>query len=187
MKTKNLISSPDQAFDVLTVPGNLLIYPTDTVWGIGCIITNEKALDNLFLAKKRQAKKPVSILVSDINMAKQYACINAEIEAELKKHWPGKTTFVIKTKNLNTKIHGDTGLIGIRCIDHPFVSRLLELCQTPITTTSANVSGDSPVKNGKELLSEMPEYVHCVNDDSILDGPPSRVIKLDGKIKTVLR
>ena len=85
-------------------------------------------------------------------MAKKYAHIDDTIEAELEKHWPGKTTFVIKAKNLIPLIHGDTNFVGLRCIDHPFISELLDLCKIPLITTSANLSGEKPVENGKELL-----------------------------------
>ena len=59
-----LVETANQAFEVLKVPGNLLIYPTDTLWGIGCMISNTDSMKNLFSVKKRDTNKPVSMLVS---------------------------------------------------------------------------------------------------------------------------
>ena len=183
-----LVETANQAFEVLKVPGNLLIYPTDTLWGIGCMISNTDSMKNLFSVKKRDTNKPVSMLVSCIGMAKEYAHIDNNMCEEIQKVWPGNTTFVVKAKtNVPWSAHRGTNFVGLRCIDHPFMSKLIQMCQLPITTTSANLSGKKPVHNGKVLLYEMPDYVYCVNDDTVLSGPASKVIKLDDSKKEIIR
>ena len=93
---------------------------------------------------------------------------------------------MVRAKNVPSEVHRGTNFVGLRCIDHPFVTKLLELVREPITTTSINISGQAPSTNPKQLLNSFPDNVYCVDEDVRLMGDPSKVIKLTDK-KIVLR
>ena len=86
---ERLIKTPQEARKILKKSGNLLMYPTDTIWGIGSILSNKEAIENLYKLKKRERSKPISILVADIEMAKKYTKTDDFIVSEMKKKLAG--------------------------------------------------------------------------------------------------
>jgi L-threonylcarbamoyladenylate synthase len=123
--------------------GEVVVYPTDTVDGLGANALDEKAVKKVFEMKKRDFKKPISVIVKDIEMAKKVANFGRETEEILKKILPGPITVILfKKKILPDVLTGGSKKIGLRIPDCEFTKKLMSQLDFPITTTSANVSGE---------------------------------------------
>ncbi len=135
--------------------GGVVAYPTDTVDGLGADALDEKAVKKVFEIKKRDFKKPISIIVRDIEMAKKVANFGKEIEKILEKILPGPITVILyKKKILPDILTGGSKKIGIRIPDCEFTKALMEKLDFPITTTSANVSG-KPIKGQASTVIDL--------------------------------
>ena len=135
--------------------GEVIICPTDTVYGLICDATNEKAVEKLFKIKKRTKRKPIPIFVKDLKMAEKFADIDKNQEKFLKKVWPGKITTVLKRKNKLPKIlFGRTKTIGLRIPNYEIINQLLMIINSPLTGTSANISNFPPSTKIKEVLKQ---------------------------------
>lgn len=157
-----------EAVSVLKNDG-VIIHPTDTCYGLACSIFSSKALEKLYDLKHMLRQKPISILVSSIEMAKEYgewSDLAAEIAS---RYWPGPLTIVLPRRatvpvflNLSTKT------VGIRFPDHELSQKLVFRLGHPITTTSANISGE-----GEPYLVESLK----ITPDFLIDEGPLRYQK----------
>ena len=171
-----LIKTPLEANHVLS-NGKVLIYPTETLWGLGASIENTSAIENIFKLKKRPLKQPISLLVRDIKMAQQYATLEEKIINCMKALWPGPVTFVLPAlPSVPSKIHAGSNFVGLRCTSHPFMKLVMQKRNQPITTTSANISGQEPVYKLSQIQSIF-ENIHCVDSREVLKPPGSTVVK----------
>jgi len=172
--------------------GKVLVCPTDTVYGLVCDATNEKAVEKVFKIKRRVAKKPIPIFVKDLKMAKSLAIINKNQEKFLKKFWPGKVTVILKVKNTpHQKWWGVSKdkKIGLRIPNYKLVNILLEKLNFPLTGTSANISGKPGSTKIREVLKQFENQFSTRSGggqpDLILDAGnlkpslPSTVIDLE--------
>jgi len=139
------LSDFDQALELCMdaiSQGQIVIYPTDTLYGIGCDATNKEAVEKIYAAKSREKGKPVSVLFANLNMMKDYCKISAKEEKILVAHLPGPYTFILQlAKPLPCS---ETLSIGCRVPNHAFMRTASKICNIPIVTTSANISGDAP-------------------------------------------
>lgn len=132
--------------------GRVLAYPTETIWGLGADIKFRAAVESIYDIKGRDAAKAMSILVGDIGMARECAVFDAPIERLMHAFWPGPVTFVLPAREIVPEaVHGGTGFVGLRLSNHPFVFELMKAYPSPITTTSANRSGEKPAQSMDEL------------------------------------
>lgn len=121
--------------------GELVIYPTETCYGVGVDATNEKAVANLLQYKTKRADKPLSIAVSGQDMAEQYAILNKTAQHIFANFLPGPITVVCKGQHkVAMGVESPIGTIGIRIPDYPFILELIAKFGKPITATSANAS-----------------------------------------------
>jgi len=135
--------------------GEVVVCPTDTVYGLLADATNEKAIKKLLKIKKRRTQKPIPIFVKDLKMTKRLAQINKNQEKFLRKIWPGKVTTVLKRKNKLPKIlFAERKTIGLRIPDYKIINQLLFIINRPLTGTSANISGKPPSTKIKEVISQ---------------------------------
>lgn len=165
--------------------GKVLVCPTDTVYGLICDATNEKAVEKLFKIKKRPKGKPIPIFVKDIKMAKKFAGIDKKQEKFLQKVWPGKITVVLKRKgNLPQILFGRKETIGFRIPKYKLINELLEKINRPLTGTSANISGKPASTKIKEVLKQFEKENTKPKPDLVLDegnlkkAKPSTVVDL---------
>lgn len=140
--------------------GEVVICPTDTVYGFLADAQNKKAVDKIYKIKKRPKSKPLPVFVSSITMAKELAEIDARQMKFLKKYWPGKYTFVLKRKrNVNLKafkkaLHGVGGeTIALRIPRHAFLQKLLKKMNRPLVQTSVNISSQEPLKSAEQIMA----------------------------------
>ena len=134
--------------------GKVIVYPTDTVYGLICDTGNKKAVQKIFKIKNRSFKKPLPVFVKDIKMAKILAKIDKKQEGFLKKVWPGKTTVVLERKK-GKEIYGvDKKTIAIRIPEYKPLNDLLENINYPLAETSANISGKPAPGDIKEIVKQ---------------------------------
>ena len=173
----------DEAIEVLT-SGGVVLYPTDTVYGLGANVFNEKAVEKVYNIKNRDYFKPLSVCVSSIDEILLIADIGNN--KTLKNNLPGPFTFIFYKKesinNYATKNHK----IGIR-IPENIISR--KLTQSfPITTTSANLSGKKTLNNPKDIINQLNEGIDFVIDIGRLkQSEPSTIVDLTRKEPKILR
>ncbi|MBU1255717.1 threonylcarbamoyl-AMP synthase [Patescibacteria group bacterium] len=133
--------------------GGSIVYPTDTVYGLGVNALKPHNIDRLFKIKKRPKTKPVPIMVRDIEMAKEIAFIDKKTEKALEQVWPGQVTVILEKKPIIPDVlTGNKRTVGLRIPNSQFTQLLMENLDEPITITSANFSGESPLISSAEVV-----------------------------------
>ena len=187
----NLKEAAQKAADILK-KGEAIIFPTDTLYGLGVDAMDAGAIEYFFALKKRPAQKPVPVFVKDIEGAEELAHIDARQKDIIKKLWPGPYTFVLdKKKELSDKLTAGTDTIGLRSPDSEFCRHLLNEFGGPITASSANISGMEPYLDINKIIeqfeehSKLPELV--VDAGTLEPSEPSTVIDIREEEPTILR
>lgn len=172
--------------------GKIIVYPTDTIYGIGCDALNEDAVKKIFEIKKRDAGKPLSVIVKDISKIKEIAFVDKEKGKVAASIFPGPYTLVFPgPRNIPKMITGEKNSIGIRIPDNLITKNISQHFKNPIVTTSVNLSGEEPLNDPFKIA----EYFKNKNfaPDLILDcgkiknARPSIVVDLTRKIPQILR
>ena len=177
LKTDN--SSPDEnrineAIDVLA-NGGVVIYPTDTVYGLGANIFNNRAVRNVFKIKQRSLLKPLSILVPDTDTIELIAKISIYQKDMIDKYLPGPQTFILnKTPVVPRVVTGGLNHVGVRVPKNEIACTLASLF--PITTTSANLSNENVLSTPKDILNQLGCDVDLVIDVGPLESNKSSTI-----------
>ena len=184
LNSKNIPLLASLAADVL-IEGETIVYPTDTVYGIGADALNEKAVDKIREVKMIPEKKPFSAMFSDMKMIKEYCELNASDEKKLEKYLPGPYTILLPLKS-NVKIACANEKIGVRIPENPFCNQLCKSFGKPIVTTSANVTGFPPPTDFDTIS------MRILNEVSIaIDGGQTKYQKasqiIDFKTKKIIR
>jgi tRNA threonylcarbamoyl adenosine modification protein (Sua5/YciO/YrdC/YwlC family) len=168
--------------------GGILIYPTDTIYGLGCDITAKGAIDRIRLIKGREVKKPMSIICSGLTDISRYARVSNFAHRVLKRCLPGPYTFVLPAAKVTPRIlQSKQKTVGIRVPDHPVPMALVNELGNPIVTTSANRSGWDVLTDPLELESELGHQVDMIMECGQLPVLPSSVISLVGDEVEILR
>ncbi len=168
--------------------GGVIVYPTDTVYGLGCDITSKHAVERIIRIKGRDPKKPMSFVCSDLTHISRYARVSNFAYRILKRFLPGPYTFVLESsrevpKMLLTKQR----TVGIRIPDHPVCLALVAELGNPILSTSANPSGDEPLNIPLEIREVLGSQVDLILECGVLPRVPSTVVSLVGDRVEVLR
>lgn len=167
--------------------GGLVVFPTDTVYGIGCNPMSEDSVERLFRAKRREAK-PIPILCDSFDTAASVVDLNAAAQRLAKAHWPGALTIVAPVRTeFPRAIHQGTGMVGVRVPAHELCLRLIRTCEGTLTGTSANLSGRPPCRSLEEAISQLGEDIDLFLDGGYLSGLESTVVRLEGERIEVLR
>lgn len=170
--------------------GGIVIFPTETVYGIGVNGLDEKAVKKLYDIKQRPLNKPISLLVSDMNMVNEIAQDITELEYKLmEKFFPGPFTIVLKKKNnVSDIVTAGQDTVGIRMPSGEIARKLIEYAKVPIATPSANISGKPSGTNLDEIMEDFDGKVDYFIDggDSKL-GIASTIVKVVDGIPYILR
>ena len=166
--------------------GGVVIFPTDTVYGIGCDPYNKASIEKIYKIKSRHITKSVPVLTYSIEMAERIAQFDQLAKKIVKKFWPGPLTVILKVTD--EKIKKSLNLenkIAIRVPDHKCTLELLKKCNY-LVGTSANISGDVPYTNPKECLKKMQDYDVFVDGGMITSNGESTIIEIEnGEIKII--
>lgn len=171
--------------------GGVILYPTDTVWGIGCDATNAEAIDKVFKIKKRAESKALICLVSDFKMLEQYVQEVPEVAYDILKYAVKPTTVIYDDPiRVAENLIADDNSLGIRVVQDDFCKTLIRKLKRPLVSTSANISGEKTPSNYKEIspvILDAVDYVVNLHRNK-KSAQPSSIIKLknDGKV-TVIR
>ena len=155
--------------------GGIIVYPTDTVYGLGVDATNENSIKKLNNLKNRIG--PISVIASDKKSVSKWIDIpNNQINEAISHLEPHKTIiYPVKKGIVNDLILGPNNTLGIRIPDHPFCLEIAKKCNTPITTTSVNRTGQKPQSNIDNILKHFGNYVDMIISDGDLIGPASSI------------
>ena len=180
--------------------GGLIVFPSDTVYGLLADSTNPKTIDKLLYFKQRPMGKAISVFVADKKMAEEYVIIskldsneiNQNANNIIKNLLPGPFTIICNSRHkTDSRLEAENGTLGIRIPDYPLIAELLNQFGKPITATSANVSGNPPVHSisalVKSLSKKKKSALNLVVDAGILPkNKPSTVIDTTtGQLKTL--
>jgi tRNA threonylcarbamoyl adenosine modification protein (Sua5/YciO/YrdC/YwlC family) len=145
--------------------GGLIIYPTDTLYGIGGNAFSENVVEEIREIKRTPPGKPYSVVMSNLKMIKRYCEVNDWQYRTMKKYLPGPFTFLLKSK-IKLPV-SDNPLLGVRIPDSPFAHQLAEVCETPIVATSANPAGTKPPCRLEEIDGKVFASVELAVDNGL--------------------
>jgi len=171
----------NKALEVLK-SGGIILYPTDTIWGLGCDAANKDAVEKIFKIKKRNEQKSMLILLNNISSIYSYVEIVPEIAFDIIELSDKPVTVIFPgAKNLAQNLIAEDGSIGIRITHERFTEQLLKKFRKPIVSTSANVANTETPLNFSEISNEIKEKVDYIveykQEETIL-GNSSSIIKI---------
>ncbi len=170
--------------------GGIVIFPTETVYGIGTNGLDSKGIEKLYKVKKRPYNKPISLLVSDIRMVNLVAKDITDLEYKLmEKFFPGPLTIILKKRDIVPDIlTAGQNTIGVRIPSGKIARKLIEYVGKPIATSSANISGKPSKTNMKNIIKEFKKQVDYFIDSGESEiGIASTVIQVIDGIPNILR
>ena len=162
--------------------GGVILYPTDTIWGIGCDATNPAAVARIYQIKKREDSKSMLVLMENPALLERYVNDVPEIAWDLVEISTTPLTVIYPgAKNLASNLIAEDGSIGIRFTKEEFTTKLLQRFRRPIVSTSANISGQKSPAFFDEISEEIKcrmDYIVEYRQDDINPAKPSSIIKL---------
>ena len=177
----------DRAVEVLQRDG-VIVYPTDTIYGLGCDVTSKGAVERVRRIKGREANKPMSFVCSDLVQVSRYGHVSNFAHRILKRFLPGPYTFVLTaTKETPRVFQSKQKTVGIRIPDHPVPLALVEQLGNPVVSTSANESDEEVVTNPADLERIFGHRVDLIMECGTLPVLASSVISLVDDTIAILR
>jgi tRNA threonylcarbamoyl adenosine modification protein (Sua5/YciO/YrdC/YwlC family) len=168
--------------------GGVIIYPTDTVYGIGCDIFNKQALDRVKEIKSNPDIKLLSFICPDLKDIAKYAKVSDYAYKTMKRLLPGPYTFILPAaKNVPKKLWSKRKTIGIRIPDHPVALKIVEGLGNPIVSTSTTTRKGELIIDPQEIKSVFNSQVDLMLASGNLSGKPSSVIDLSGEEPVIVR
>ena len=170
--------------------GNTIVYPTDTIWGIGCDATNYDAVKKIYELKNREESKALICLVSDFKMLQQYLEKVPNMAYDILRYSTKPTTIIYdRPKGVAENLIAKDNTLAIRVVRHGFANKLIKKLRKPLVSTSANISGEPSPKSFNEISEVILKGVdYVVNLQSKnKNAKPSSIIKLSntGEVKIV--
>ncbi|WP_372793013.1 L-threonylcarbamoyladenylate synthase [Lutibacter sp.] len=167
----------------------ILLYPTDTVWGIGCDATSEEAVSKIFKIKQRSESKSLIILVDGIEMLQKYVPEIPMTLIDLVKKTSNPTTIIYNNpKGLANNVVASDNTVAVRIVQNEFCRKLISAFGKPIVSTSANSSGDTTPKSFKEInqsILDSVDYVVDLQREEVNDKS-STILKVDNNGKVIV-
>lgn len=167
----------------------IVVFPTETVYGIGGNALKVEVINKLFQAKKRNYGKPISLLVDSIDKIKNIAYVDKNEEKIIKAFMPGELTLVLKKKAcVNDLVTAGKNTVGVRIPNHNIALCILNKVDFPLATSSANISGENNIADFEEIVSDLKDYVDIFIKGNISDDlKASTVVELNNDIVNILR
>jgi tRNA threonylcarbamoyl adenosine modification protein (Sua5/YciO/YrdC/YwlC family) len=161
--------------------GGIIIYPTDTVYGIGCSVENKNAIEKIYLLKRQRDDKPYSFVCSDLKHISEYALVSNPAFKVMKHLIPGPYTFILpaaKMKHLPKLLVSRRKTVGIRVPDSAITLALVRELGHPILSTSVTFEHSGPLNDPEEIIHHFGNQVEMIVDGGVLVSDPSSVIDL---------
>lgn len=173
--------------------GGVILYPTDTIWGLGCDATNPAAVKRIYEIKQREDSKSMLVLMENPNLLNSYIAEVPEIAWDLIEVSDNPLTIIYPgAKNLAQNLVGADGSVGIRITSEAFSQQLVQRFRKPIVSTSANISGQKTPQNfagiGDDIKNSV-DYIVAYRQDDHSTSNPSSIVKLgvSGQIEIIRR
>lgn len=169
--------------------GGIILYPTDTIWGIGCDAGNAEAVKKIYELKQRDEAKSMIILLDTDNKLQSYVKEVPDIAYDLIEYTENPLTLVMPgAKNIAGNLIAPDGSVGIRVVKHEFCQQLIQRLRKPLVSTSANISGQPSPKNFKMVSDDIingVDYVVDLEQHDMTEKRPSTIMRLepDGKFE----
>jgi len=170
--------------------GAVIVYPTETFYALGANCFSRKAIQEIYRLKKRPPSKPISVVISDIDMIRQIVlAIPPDFETLVSNFWPGPLTLVLKASSRVPKeLQSLSGSIGVRLTGHEWLRSMVRHASFPITATSANISGGEEIANPEEAVRLFGKRVNLIVNAGETQGRlPSTVLDLTGRKPRIIR
>ena len=176
----------EKTFQVIK-KGGIVVFPTDTVYGIGCNPYNANAVEKIYEIKSREKIKSLPVLAYSLDNVKEIARIDTFTEKIIKKYWPGPLTLILELtdKKLKKSLNLDNK-IAVRIPDSKCTLKLLEKCGL-LVGTSANISGSPPSTDPKECLKNITNYDVFLNGGTITSKGESTIIEIENEEIKIIR
>lgn len=171
------------------VDGGVVIFPTDTVYGVAANSLDETAIKKLFDLKERNDNKPICVLTSSVDKIKKIAYVRDEEQKIIDKYMPGALTIILDKKEIVSDVL-TSGLktVGVRIPNNEIALRILDKLEYPLATTSANISGMEAAVKKEDLIKEFEGKVDIIIDGGITDlKVSSTIVKINNNEIKVLR
>jgi len=163
--------------------GGIILYPTDTIWGVGCDATNTDAVKKIYTLKQRDETKSMIILLDTENKLESYVKDVSPLAYDLIEFAENPLTLVMPgAKNISSALISSDGSIGIRVSKHPFCRQLIQMLRKPLVSTSANISGKPFPQYFSQIAPEIingVDYVVDIDRDDMEIKTPSTIMRLD--------
>ena len=167
--------------------GGIVVFPTDTVYGIGCNPYNENSVKKIYEIKSRTELKLLPVLAYSLNVVKEIALIDEFTEKIMEKYWPGPLTLILELTDQKLKKSLNLGnKIAVRIPDSKCTLKLLEKCRL-LVGTSANISGNSSYTNPDECIKNIKNYDMFLNGGIIISKGESTIIEIENKEIKIIR
>ena len=168
--------------------GGIVVYPTDTYYGIGCDIMNKRAIEKIYQLKQRNKNIPFSFICSGLKNISRYAKVSNYAYKTMKRLLPGPYTFILEGSKLVPKIMlTKRKTAGIRVPDNPICLALVTQLENPLLTTSATMPDGTVLHDASLIHDYFGHRIDVVVDGSIVPGLPSSVISLINDIPEIIR
>lgn len=183
-------SDLDAALDILRA-GGIILYPTDTVWGIGCDATNEEAVRAIYRLKQRSDSKSMLVLLDEAEKLDSYVYVPASARALLLEEKDRPLTIIYpEARNVACGLIAEDGSLGIRLTNEAFSQALCRELGHPLVSTSANLSGEPAAKTYRQIseaIRQGVDYICRYRRDDETEKQPSRIVKItsDGAIQVI--
>lgn len=168
----------------------IIVYPTDTFYGLGADCFSADAVNRIYALKKRNSGKALSVIAAGMEMVKSSTINQPPVFFELaEKFWPGPLTIILEAApRIPEAILGSAGTLGIRWPNCPWIEELLQECGFPLTATSANLSGQSEISRPEDAIKVFNNRVECiVSGGPTPGGKPSTIVDLTKEKPVILR
>ncbi len=176
-----------RAVDCLKNDG-VVVYPTDTVYGMGCSIFSKKGMERIVQLKGRKEHQPFSFICSNLQEISTYATYNNDTFRTLRRVLPGAYTFILQaSKKAPRAVMSKRNKVGVRIPDHAVPLALVESLGHPVITTSVNRTGEESLSDPDEIFHQFGHGVDMILDCGIILSEPSTIIEWTDEAPTVVR
>lgn len=170
--------------------GGVLVFPTETVYGIGCGVFFQQSIRRVLKIKERKADKPLPVLISDTDqLTGLVKGSSAMVSSLIKTFWPGPLTIIFQAgEAVPEEVTAGTGTVGVRMPDHPLCLEILKQYGKPVVAPSANISGQEPPASFMKIEPAVIEEADMAMDDGVCRyGIPSTVVDATGRELVIVR
>ena len=168
--------------------GEVIAFPTETVYGLGVVYDNKEAYDKLVKVKRRPPMKPFTLMLADVEDVEKYAELNDVAKALVKNFMPGQFTMITTAKpGLPSWCISEIGRVGIRIADYDLIRELIRKTGKPLLVPSANRSGEEPGTTAQQVAEAFGDEFPAVIDGKTVSNLPSTVVMVEEQYTHVFR